>query len=69
MDIAKVLITGVTELRDNFTPEQMVGIVSAYMDGLKVAYAVALTAAGLATLISFASKWRSLKGKTIVGAV
>lgn len=69
MDVGKVLITGVTELRDVFSPEEMVGIISSYMDGLKVAYAVAVTAIGIAVLISFASKWRNLKGVNVVGAV
>ena len=69
VDVSKVLVTGVTELRNHFSAEEMVGIISAYMDGLKVAYAVALTATGIALLVSFASKWRSLKGKQVVGAV
>ena len=37
------------------------------MDGLKVSYAIAIAASGIALLISFASKWRNLKGKVVSG--
>ena len=63
----KVAATGVTELRNVFSADVIPGIISAYMDGLKVAYAIAIAAAGISVLISFASKWRNLKGKAVAG--
>jgi hypothetical protein len=69
VDIAKVLATGITELRNVFPPEQIPGIMDSYMGGLKVAYAVAIASSGIAVLVGLASPWRNLKGKSIVGAV
>jgi hypothetical protein len=68
VDVAKLLGTGITDLRDVFPPEDIPGIVDSYMGGLKVAYAVAIAATGISVLISLASKWRNLKGKVVVGA-
>ncbi len=47
----------------------MVAILKAYMDGLQAAYAIAITVAGLATLVSLAVKWRNLKVENVAGAV
>lgn len=67
MNPATVVATGVTELRNMFSADVIPGIINAYMDGLKVAYAIAIAAGGLAFLISFGSKWRNLKGKVVAG--
>ena len=67
VDVASVVATGATELRNTFAPELIPGIVSAYMQGLRVAYAVAIAAAVLSVLISLGSKWRNLKGKVELG--
>ena len=64
-----LIATGATQLRSVFSADQMVGILKAYMDGLHAAYAIAITVAGLATLVSLASKWRNLKGANVAGAV
>jgi hypothetical protein len=63
----QVVAVGVTELRNVFSADLIPGIINAYMDGLKVAYAIAIAAAGISVLISFASKWRNLKGKAVAG--
>lgn len=67
VDVSKLLITGITELRDVFPAEDIPGIVDSYMGGLKVAYAVAIAATGISVIISLASKWRNLKGKVVAG--
>lgn len=67
VDIAKLLMTGITELRDVFPEEDIPGIVDSYMGGLKIAYAVAIAATGISVLVSLASKWRNLKGKVVAG--
>lgn len=67
MNPAEVAATGVTEIRSMFPTSVIPGIINAYMDGLKLAYAIAIAAAGLALLISLASKWRNLKGKVVAG--
>ncbi|KAH8599286.1 putative HC-toxin efflux carrier [Bisporella sp. PMI_857] len=63
----QVLITGVTELRAVFAAAELPGIIEAYLDGLKVAYAVAIAAAGISVLISLGNKWVNIKGKTMPG--
>jgi MFS transporter, DHA2 family, glioxin efflux transporter len=63
-----VLATGATELREVFTPEQIEGILVAYMAGLKDTFAIAIAAAGVTFLLAFAPRWESLKGKVKPGA-
>ncbi|KAM3079354.1 hypothetical protein ACMFMG_005788 [Clarireedia jacksonii] len=66
---AAVLSVGVTELRKVFgkTGPTIEGIITAYLSGLKVTYAIAIACAGLAFFISLASKWRNLRGKVTMG--
>lgn len=66
VDITKVLATGITELRDVFAVEQIPGIVDSYLEGLRVSYAVAIAASGIAVLVSLGSKWSNLKGKVVL---
>lgn len=64
-----LLATGATELRNVFSADQMDGISHAYMDGLQVAFAIAIAVTGLATLTSLAFRWQNLKGVNVAGAV
>ncbi|KAK5018814.1 hypothetical protein LTR60_001340, partial [Cryomyces antarcticus] len=64
-----VVAIGATELRNTFTAEQLSGILVAYMDGLKVGFALAIALAGCATVVSIFTPWTSVKGKSIPGAV
>lgn len=61
VDAAKVVATGVTELRSVFPAEVIPGLLSSYLSGLHAAFAVALVSAGIATIVSFFSKWRTIK--------
>ena len=63
-----VLHTGVSNIRATYSPEQIPGIVLAFLDGLKVDYAIAIAACGIALLISFLSEWpwKNLKGKMVM---
>lgn len=63
-----VIATGATELRTVFSADQIEGILVAYLDGLKVAFALAIATSGLAFLVAFTPKWMSLKGKVNPGA-
>ncbi|KAL0254693.1 hypothetical protein SLS55_009216 [Diplodia seriata] len=49
-----VIATGATELRDVFSDDQIAGVVRAYMDGLKDAYALDIALAGCSVLIALA---------------
>ncbi|KAJ5917203.1 hypothetical protein N7466_010757 [Penicillium verhagenii] len=52
IDSSLVVATGASELRKIFTTEQLAAILPAYMKGLKVAYAISITAAGIAFCVS-----------------
>ncbi|KZF23703.1 MFS multidrug transporter-like protein [Xylona heveae TC161] len=64
---ALVLATGASELRKVFDPAQLPGILTAYMDGLHVTFALAIALAGLTVPISLLSKWVNIKGKATAG--
>jgi uncharacterized membrane protein YidH (DUF202 family) len=63
----EVVTIGVTEIRNHFDAAVVPGIVQAYMDGLQVAYAIAIASAGIAVFIALGSKWTNLKGKVQAG--
>lgn len=64
---ASVISAGVTQIRSTFAAASIPGIILAYMDGLKVAYAIALAAAGIAVILGALAKWENLKGKVVMG--
>jgi MFS transporter, DHA2 family, glioxin efflux transporter len=57
-----VVATGATELRKVFEAADIPGILEAYMQGLKVTFALCIALAGISTVIAFASEWRRLHG-------
>ncbi|KIX09628.1 uncharacterized protein Z518_00709 [Rhinocladiella mackenziei CBS 650.93] len=65
---ALVIATGATDLRKVFNAEQIPGILSAYMEGLRVPFAIAIACACVTFLISFAPRWESIKGKVKLDA-
>lgn len=68
VDVATVIATGATEIRNVFPADQVPGIVIAYMEGLRVTFAIAATAVGLAFVVSFFSSWKRLKLNAAGGA-
>jgi hypothetical protein len=63
----QVIATGATELRHIFTPEQIPGILDAYMDGLKLTFLLCIVLAAVTLVVSAFPKWVSLKGKAAAG--
>ncbi|KAF6826798.1 major facilitator superfamily transporter [Colletotrichum plurivorum] len=63
-----VVLTGATQIRTAFSPEDVPGVIQAYMDGLKVAFALAIAGAGVSFLISLGSRWGKLNTKNLAGA-
>lgn len=55
-----VLATGVTDIRSSFTPDQVDGILLAYLAGLKVVWAIAISFGGCAVLVCFLGPWKRL---------
>ena len=60
---ALVIGTGASDLRKVFSPEQLPGILQAYMAGLRDAYAICIALAGVAFVVAFFVEWKSIKGK------
>jgi MFS transporter, DHA2 family, glioxin efflux transporter len=67
VDPANVVSVGVTQIRATFDASVVPGIIQAYMDGLKIAYAIAIASVGISVLIAALSKWKNLKGKVQTG--
>lgn len=63
VDRALVLVTGATDLRNVFTAEQIPGILTAYMEGLRVPFAIAIACGCVTFFLSFAPRWENIKGK------
>ncbi len=56
----KVIDTGASELRKVFSPEDLPGVLIAYMDGLKAAFALSIAFCGIAFIATFFVPWRRL---------
>lgn len=70
VDPSKVIATGATELRKVFSAADLPGILEAYMDGLKIAFALCVALAGISVIIAIFSPWTKLgKGAGHAAAV
>lgn len=52
VDPTKLIATGVSEIRDAFPADQIPGILLAYMDGLRIPFAIATATAGAACILA-----------------
>lgn len=55
-----LVLTGATEIRSVFPPDQVPIVIDGYMTGLKVVFAMCIAATGLATLIGLGTRWQKL---------
>ncbi|KAG5915033.1 hypothetical protein E4U42_000174 [Claviceps africana] len=60
IDKTTLVLTGATEIRSVFPPEQQPLIIAGYMKGLRVVFAMCVAASGLATLVGLSTTWRRL---------
>ena len=60
MNPEKVLATGATEIRNVFSQEDVHGILLSYLDGLQVAFALAITLGGISLLAALFAPWKRL---------
>lgn len=65
---AQVLATGASELRHAFDAEQIDGIIAAYMEGLRIPFAICIACGCLSFLVSFTPRWESIKGRVKLDA-
>ena len=61
VDAERLVTTGASELRNAFSPEELPGILVAYMHGLKAAFAVSIGFCGLAFLTTLIIPWKKLQ--------
>ncbi|KAK3685144.1 major facilitator superfamily domain-containing protein [Podospora appendiculata] len=61
----KVLATGATQIRNVFTPEDIPGVLIAYMAGIKVAFALSIGGIGFAFLVSLLSSFKKLNTEAV----
>jgi len=69
VDPALVVATGATQLRSAFSVENISGILIAYMDGLKLSFALGIALAGVTLPIALFAKWQNVKPKVGGAAV
>ncbi len=55
-----IIATGATDIRSSFTPEEISGILLAYLAGLRVVWAITVGLAGSACVVSFMSNRKRL---------
>jgi hypothetical protein len=67
IDPASVITVGASRLRETFSPEELPGILKAYMAGLKAAWAAATALGGLTFLCAFIPRIKSIKTTTNKG--
>ncbi|KAK2680381.1 Major facilitator superfamily [Fusarium oxysporum f. sp. vasinfectum] len=61
----QLLATGATEVRATFPTDQLDGILSAYMSGIKGAFAVGIGGVGLAFVVSLLQRWDRLSHEAL----
>ena len=65
---SSVLATGATELRTVFSGDNLTGVLESYVDGLQIAFAIAIATAGTSFLVAFAAPWQRIDAKKASGA-
>lgn len=66
VDVPAVIEAGATKLRETFSGDELAGILTSYMAGLKVAFAIVIALTGGATVASLAMPWTSVKSRSQV---
>lgn len=61
VDAARLITTGASELRRVLTPEELPGVLVAYMHGLKAVFAVSVAFCGIAFLTTLVIPWGQLQ--------
>lgn len=66
---AALILTGATEIRHSFPAAIQPIVIDGYMQGLKVTFAIAITGAGLTTIISLLTRWKKLNTEKLSGGM
>ncbi|KAH8892528.1 efflux pump antibiotic resistance protein [Thozetella sp. PMI_491] len=68
IDPAKVIATGAADIRAVFGPEQGPLVVTAYMAGIKIAFAITIGMAGVSAVAAMFCSWKKLYGDAAKGS-
>lgn len=60
VDPEAVVATGATELRSVFSATQLPGVITAYMSGIRVAFAIVIAGVGISSIFTFFNSWKRL---------
>jgi hypothetical protein len=66
LDLATVLETGASEIRNTFSGEALEIVLESYLDGLQVCFVFGAVVSGIAVLVSFFAPFRSIKESSAV---
>ncbi|KAI1499406.1 DNA repair protein RAD50 [Biscogniauxia marginata] len=61
IDASSLIYIGATQIRAAFSAEQIPGVIQAYMDGLKVAFAFAIGLLGTSFIFTLVPRWNALR--------
>lgn len=64
-----LILTGATEIRNAFSPEDQIPVINGYMQGIKVTFAMAVAGTGLAFCIGLMTRWKKLKTENLSGGM
>lgn len=61
-NVSTTLVTtiGATELHQKFSGAELDGVLSAYVWGIKVAFAITIVTCGVTVLVSLCNKWNNI---------
>jgi hypothetical protein len=64
INLGTLVLTGATEIRNNFNATEIPIVVDGYMAGLKVVFAMCIACTGIALLISLMVRWKKLNAES-----
>ena len=64
VDPKQVIQAGATEIRSNYAPDAVPGIVEAYLKGLRAVYILIIAFTGAAAVVAASNRWEKLRLKT-----
>ncbi|KAG0649981.1 Efflux pump roqT [Hyphodiscus hymeniophilus] len=65
VSVSGVIGAGATHLRQYVKPEDLAGVIRAYMQALSQSYAMLIAVGGIATICAYFVEWKSIKGKKV----
>ncbi|KAI5457117.1 major facilitator superfamily domain-containing protein [Mariannaea sp. PMI_226] len=64
-----LILTGATEIRNVFSGDELAAVISGYMWGIKVVFAIAIAATGFTTIVGFGTRWKKLNQAALTGGM